>query len=88
MFETYPKGGKTTHKKEKHEESLSGWKGNPSATRYPQSGKAGETGIDTNESKQSARAPYNDGGGNAQVSAKYPQSGGKNGKSFNTDCNY
>jgi len=87
MYETYPKGGKTTHKKEKHEESKDGWSGDSSKTSYPKSASSAND-IDTNESKQSKRAPFADGGGNKQVSANYPQSGGKNGKSFNTDCNY
>lgn len=85
MFETYPKGGKTTHKKGKHEtDSLPGC--DSSRTKYPKKG-AGMNGIDTNESKQSKRAPFAKGGGSAQKSAHYPKKKGGNG-SFGTDCNY
>lgn len=84
MYETYPKGGKTTHKMEKHESHQSGWKGdNGSKVRYPNS-KPGNA-VNTNESKQNMRAAFNNGGGNKQVSASYP---GKSGKKFNTDCNH
>lgn len=86
MYETYPKKSGGNHKRGKHEVNLSGWKGDSGQTRYPSGG--GKNDIDTNETKQQRRAAFNNGGGNQQVSARYPQSGGKNGKSFDTDCNY
>ena len=63
MYETYPKGGKTTHKMEKHE-SMSLPKGNASQTRYPKK----LANVQTNESMQKSRKPFLSGGGNKQVS--------------------
>lgn len=81
MFETYPKGGKTTHKKVDKETMESGWKGNASATKYPQGAMHGAASGYKNKQKS---ASFAKGGGNAQVSATYPQSGGKNGVTFKT----
>ena len=85
MYETYPKGGKTVHKMVDKEEHLSGWKGDSTKTRYP---KGALHGAASGYKNKQSGATFAKAGGNAQVSATYPQSGGKNGKSFKTDCNY
>lgn len=82
MFETYPKGGKTTHKKVDKETMESGWGGNPSQTRYPQGALHGAASGYKNKQHS---ATFAKGGGNAQVTAHYPQKNGKNGVNFNTN---
>ena len=85
MFETYPKGGKTCHKKVPGETMESGWGGDPTKTKYPQGSLHGSG--NTYKSKQHS-ATFAKGGGSAQVSASYPQKSGKNGVNFDTNCNY
>lgn len=84
-YETYPKGGKTTHKVVDKEQHLSGWSGDSTKTKYP---KGALHGAASGYKNKQSSTTYAKAGGSAQVSASYPQSGGKNGKSFKTDCNY